>query len=125
MAKHNELGHEGEEIAAEYLRQEGYAILHRNWKALHSRHELDIVAQKDRLLVVVEVKTRASRNYGEPEDAVDWRKQQSIVAATNAYVMQYRIDLPIRFDIISIVGEGAETEIKHIERAFLPRPRYR
>lgn len=56
MAKHNELGKEGENAAAEYLMSKGYSIRHRNWHS--GKRELDIVAQKDGELIVVEVKTR-------------------------------------------------------------------
>lgn len=120
MAQHNEFGQAGEQLAANYLEQRGYHILDRNWKAPRSRHELDIVAEHDGWLVVVEVKSRRSRDFGQPMEAVDWRKERSIANATNSYVQLKKIDLPIRFDIIEVVGQGSDLEIQHIERAFLP-----
>ncbi len=120
MAAHNELGASGEQLAEEYLRQQGYAILHRNWRAPRSRHELDIVCAGDNRLVVVEVKTRTSREYGEPFDAVDWRKMQALTNAANSYVRVYNIPLPIRFDVIGIV----DGEVDHIKGAFLPPQRH-
>ncbi len=116
MAEHNLLGHEGERQAAFYLESIGYKILHCNWKAAKTRHELDIVALGDQRLVIVEVKTRSSRKYGEPIDAVDLRKQRYLTSAANSYVRQYNIDVPLRFDIVAIVGD----QIEHIKNAFLP-----
>ena len=120
MASHNELGKEGETAAVTYLMEKGYEIRHRNW---HSGHrDLDIVAQKDGELVIVEVKTRSDACFGQPEDAdaVDRRKIRSIVASTDAYVRKFAIDLPVRFDIITVVGSRPPFHIAHIEDAFFP-----
>jgi len=118
MAQHNELGKNGEEYAVQYLLQHGYEILERNW---YNRHqEIDIIAKKDDVLVVVEVKTRQSDNYGEPDLAVTRRKQSLLVSAANSYIFQNKLDLNTRFDIISIVMKGENPEINHIEDAFLP-----
>ena len=114
MAAHNEFGLEGEDKAVNYLIREGYLILDRNWKSGHK--ELDIVAEKDGTLVVVEVKTRKSDKDGNPEDAVSSRKIRNTVLAADAYIRFNRIDLPVRFDIISIVSNS--DIINHIEDAF-------
>ena len=114
MAAHNEFGLEGEDKAVNYLIKEGYLILDRNWKS--GRKELDIVAQKDGTLVVVEVKSRKSAKYGSPEDAVTPTKIRNTVLAADAYIRYNRIDLPVRFDIISILSSGEV--INHIEDAF-------
>jgi putative endonuclease len=114
MAAHNEFGIEGEDKAANYLIREGYTILDRNWRSGHK--ELDIVAEKDGTLVVAEVKTRTSSKYGNPEDAVTPRKIRNTVLAADAYIRFNRIDLPVRFDIISILSNG--DVINHIEDAF-------
>ncbi|MCF0198055.1 MAG: YraN family protein [Bacteroidaceae bacterium] len=116
MAIHNDVGKRGEQLAVDYLEEHGYIIQHRNWKAPKSRHELDIVAVGDNRLVVAEVKTRSGIKYGDPTDAVDARKVNALTAAANSYVQQYKIDLPIRFDILSVVGSTVE----HIKGAFLP-----
>lgn len=118
MAKHNELGIQGEEEAAHYLACRGYTICHRNW---HSGHkELDIVARKNHELVVVEVKTRRNDDFGTPEEAVTARKIRNIIASTEAYLKKYGIDLPVRFDIITVVGTTPPFHIEHIKDAFLP-----
>ena len=118
MAEHNLLGKAGEDLAADYLAAKGYVIRHRNWRA--GRHELDIVAERDGRLVVVEVKTRRNDAYGRPDEAVDERKVRGIVAATDAYLQAFAMDVPVRFDVITVVGSATECRIDHIEDAFYP-----
>ncbi|MDR2627254.1 MAG: YraN family protein [Dysgonamonadaceae bacterium] len=114
MADHNNLGNKGERIAADFLRNKAYSILHTNWR--NGKYELDIVARKDGELVVVEVKTRSHNSLISPESAVDRQKILHIVAAADKYVRLFNIDMPVRFDIIAIAGE----KIEHIEDAFYP-----
>ena len=73
MAAHNELGKWGEDCAVDYLQRKGYTIVERDWKSGH--RDIDIIAaDEDGTLVFVEVKTRRNRLFGNPEEAVDWRK---------------------------------------------------
>jgi len=72
MAEHNELGKKGEELAVEYLQQNGYKILDRNWT--FQKAEIDIIATKENILAIVEVKTRSSLDFGSPQDFVDAKK---------------------------------------------------
>lgn len=118
MATHNALGKAGEDAAAAYLEKHGYHILHRNW---HKNHlELDIVAHKDGMLVVVEVKTRTDNRYIEPQEAVNWQKIRRIVVAADAYIKHFGIDNSVRFDILTVVGQPGAFQIEHIEDAFYP-----
>ena len=98
--------------------QKGYTILHRNWRA--GKKELDIVAMdnQQKTLVVVEVKTRKNRLFGEPEEAINDTKIRRIVSSTDTYLRKFAIDLPVRFDIIAIVGEKPPFQIEHLEDAF-------
>lgn len=116
MAAHNELGKDGEDAAVIFLERKGYHICHRNWRS--GKKELDIVALCGNELVVVEVKSRRNRFYGNPEDAVTERKIRKIVSSTDAYIRKFAIDLPIRFDIITVTGLKSPFEIEHIEGAF-------
>ncbi len=116
MAVHNELGKEGEDEAARFLEAKGYLIRHRNWRS--GRKELDIVAEHQGELVVVEVKTRRNQIYGTPEESVSETKIRRIVSSADAYVRKFRIDLPIRFDIISLTGIAKPLQIEHIVNAF-------
>ena len=118
MAEHNELGKRGEELATQYLTEKGYEILERNWRNKHK--EIDIIAKDGESLVIVEVKTRQTDEYGNPDIAVTRQKQWRLISAANAYVFQNKLDIDTRFDIISIVFHDDEPIIEHIEDAFLP-----
>jgi len=118
MAEHNVLGKDGEAVAVAYLEEKGYRILHTNWRL--GSYELDIVAQTFAELVIIEVKTRSVGSITNPEDAVTNSKIKRIIAATDFYIKHFDIDLPARFDIISIIGSHPNFEIDHIEDAFYP-----
>ena len=118
MIEPHELGKLGEELAVEYLIKKGYQILERNWRSGHK--EIDIIAQIDDILVIVEVKTRKSDEYGEPDIAVGKDKQQKLIWAADAYVRKNQLDVDVRFDIVSIVFTDEEPVIEYIEDAFYP-----
>lgn len=118
MAEHNEIGNQGEELAYQYLLDHHYLIKARNWR--FSRAELDIVAIKEDMLVVVEVKTRTSLAFENPKEAVTKSKQKSIIKAANAYIEENNIDLECRFDIISVLISEGRTEVEHLKDAFYP-----
>ncbi|MCK9159901.1 MAG: YraN family protein [Bacteroidaceae bacterium] len=118
MAIHNELGKLGEDAAVAYLMQNDYIICHRNWRKGHL--ELDIIATKDDELIVVEVKTRRNTIFMQPEEAVNTLKIRRTVRAANAYIKDYQIDAPVRFDIITVVGKKDNFKINHIKEAFFP-----
>ena len=118
MAEHNELGIQGEAAAIRFLQAEGYTILESNWR--YQKAEIDIIACKGPLLVIAEVKTRSSADFGEPEEAVTDRKQGLLIQAAEAYVIEKELDLDVRFDIIAILKKGQDFQIKHIPEAFLP-----
>lgn len=118
MAEHNELGKAGEDAAVAYLERNGYLIRHRNWRKGH--FELDIVAVNENELVVVEVKTRSNTQFAEPEDAVDLPKIKRTVRAADTYMKLFQIDIPVRFDIITVIGNKGHFKIEHIKEAFYP-----
>lgn len=108
MAEHNELGKAGENAAVAYLEEHGYLIRHRNWSA------------KENELVIVEVKTRSNTLFAQPEEAVDLPKIKRTVRAADAYMKLFQIDVPVRFDIITVIGENGNFRIDHIKEAFYP-----
>ncbi len=118
MAEHNETGKAGEEIAVKYLRSKGYTILETNWRL--GKNEIDIVAEEKDYLVIVEVKTRHSTDFGEPETFVTWQKQKLLIRAANAYIRRHSVSKETRFDIISIVLKGRTVDVNHIIDAFYP-----
>lgn len=119
MAEHNELGTRGEEIATKYLVEKGYEVLERNWRYRYA--EIDIIARKGDELAVVEVKTRSTNYFGEPEEFVSKKQQQSLIMASNEYVVSNDLDVDVRFDIISIIINQKQQQVYHIEGAFYPR----
>lgn len=116
MAQHNETGKEGEEIAALHLLKNGYTILARNFRCKKS--EIDIIAQKDKTIVFVEVKTRTNGFFQEPELSVTRSKQKQITLGANFYIQENNIDIDIRFDIVAITL--SPFRLNHIEDAFYP-----
>lgn len=111
-------GKRGEDAAKKYLEQNGFTIRDANWRWGHK--ELDIVAEKNKTLHVVEVKTRSANFLVEPRASVDRRKRQNTVQAANAYVERFGLTHDVQFDIISVVVKGAECEVEYIPDAFYP-----
>ena len=118
MARHNLLGSKGEMLAARYLLNKGYAVLHYNWRSGHK--EIDIIAKDRDVLVFVEVKSRTSEMYGSAADAVTPDKMNRLIYAAEAYVKRNSIDLKFRFDVITVIGDSEPYKIEHIEDAFYP-----
>ncbi len=119
MASHNDLGKRGEEIAAKYLEDRGYRILNVNWRS--ARAEVDVIAELNGTIVFVEVKTRSSVDFGQPEDFVSYKKERQLEFASSVYIEMKKHEGEIRFDIIAIVFENKDLyKINHIEDAFWP-----
>lgn len=120
MAEHNELGKKGEELAVNFLQENGYEIIERNWT--FQKAEIDIIAQKDNFLAIVEVKTRSSLDFGDPQDFVKPKKIQLLIKAVNAYIndreMDFDDEIEVRFDIIAIHKNGESFAIEHLTDAF-------
>ena len=116
MAEHNDLGKLGEEMAVEFLQKNGYEILETNWT--FQKAEVDIIAKKENILAIIEVKTRSSLDFGLPQDFVEPKKIQLLVKAVNEYVISNDIDIEVRFDIIAVHKEGKTFAIEHLIDAF-------
>jgi putative endonuclease len=121
MAAHNELGKQGETLAVAHLLQKGYTVLHANWT--FQKAEVDILAQLGNTLAVIEVKTRTSAQFGDPQDFVTPKKIQLMVKAVSAYIEQQNLDVEVRFDIIAITmpkstNPNEKPGLEHLENAF-------
>lgn len=115
-----EKGQSGEDLAVAYLTDNGYTILERNWRIGHL--EVDIIATNNDFLVIVEVKTRKSNVFGEPEEFVTVQKQRNLIRAAAAYITKFNITKEVRFDILSVIlGSNPDGEVRHIPDAFKPR----
>lgn len=110
------IGAEGEELAVAYLRNEGYSILHRNYKTPYG--EADIVAKDNDTVVFIEVKTRTNKSFGQPFEAVDFRKQKRLKQIALFYLKNCKSQIKLRFDVISITTEDGWRKINHIREAF-------
>ncbi|AJR02768.1 YraN family protein [Siansivirga zeaxanthinifaciens] len=116
MASHNELGKIGEQLAVDHLIKKGYEILETNYR--FGKAEVDIIAKLNDTLAVIEVKTRSSLDFGNPEDFVKPKQIQRLVKAVDDYIEVNDLDLEVRFDIIAIVKTGNKFVIEHLENAF-------
>lgn len=117
MAQHNELGKRGEDLAESYLIENNYHIIQRN--AIYERNEIDIIASNQEFIVFVEVKTRSTAYWGNPEEAVSATKIKRMVAAADCYLNENDVNKPVRFDVIAVVINKNNIDIEHLEDAFL------
>ncbi|MFN8699317.1 MAG: YraN family protein [Flavobacteriales bacterium] len=110
-------GMRAEDLAAQHLEKKGYRILQRNWTV--GKLEIDLIASNASNLLFVEVKSRASDQFGAPLEAVNSAKRKSIVKAADIYLKRTDTTLEPRFDIVSIIMTP-QPQIEHIEGAFFP-----
>ena len=116
MAQHNQLGKKGEKLAVDFLLDKGYDIVERNYR--FDKAEVDIIAKKNQTLAIIEVKTRSTSDFGDPQNFSKPKQIQRIVKAVDEYVLVNNLDVEIRFDIIAIVKENKGFSIEHLENAF-------
>ena len=114
------IGQRGEEIAARFLLAEGFDLLHRNWRS--GRYELDIVARKEGVLHIVEVKSRKADGLTAPEEAMTRKKFNALFRAAQQYVALYRIDADTQFDLIAVdLLPDSTHRLRYIPNAMVPR----
>ena len=110
------LGNRGEDLAKEYLLEQGCEIVESNYR--YKRSEVDLIVKDGQFLVFVEVKTRKSVDYGHPEESVGERKAQKIIEAADEYIFQSKWKGPIRFDIVSVTIIEGKAEVVRFKDAF-------
>ena len=115
-----DLGVRGETLAYWYLRQAGYTVVARNWRARSGAGELDLVGWEGPTLAFVEVKTRTSQVTGPPEEAVSPNKQKRVIRAAKEYMRQLRRKpISCRFDVVSVSLHPQEgLQVRLIKDAF-------
>ena len=116
MAEHNDLGKLGEQLAIEHLRSKGYQILETNYRFLKA--EVDIIALREEILAVVEVKTRSTKVFGNPQDFIKSKQIERIVNAIDHYVQSKQLNVEVRFDVIAVIKSSNRLEIQHLESAY-------
>ena len=113
----NTYGKIGEIIATDYLKAKGYKIIANNYK--NPLGEIDIIACDKDYIVFVEVKTRISRAFGDPTEAVNYTKQNKIRQVATLYLKQHRmLNVNCRFDVVAVLGQAGDSDVRHIENAF-------
>ncbi|HCS21238.1 MAG TPA: YraN family protein [Bacteroidetes bacterium] len=113
---HLKTGQQGEDQACHFMEQQGYLVLARNWR--FGKSEVDLICGKERELVFIEVKTRSTDHYGEPELFVGPAKQKKMKEAAMAFMNALKEEFTIRFDIIAIIQNGENRGLLHLENAF-------
>lgn len=110
-------GLKGENIALDYLKNEGYLIIERNYRCRLG--EIDIIAKEGSVLVFVEVKSRRSRNFGAPQEAVGTKKQKKLSMIALFYLQENNMpDVNARFDIIAVYIDSGMPHVELIRDAF-------
>ncbi len=118
MAKHNLLGTEGEALAAKWLQAKGFVLLHQNWR--HSYYEVDIIASLNNVLHFIEVKTRRSNKFGEPEESVDDKKIRNLMSASEEYQEQFPQWKRVQYDVLCItIVASNQVDYYFIEDVYL------
>lgn len=116
MASHNELGKKGEQVAVDYLLNQGYFILERNYR--FNKAEVDIIAQQENTLAIIEVKTRSTSNFGAPQEFVKPKQIKNLTKVIDEYIITNNLNVEVRFDIIAIIRENEDYNIEHLKDAF-------
>lgn len=117
MADHNDLGKTAEDLAVTHLQKNGYTILVRNFR--YQKAEIDIIAEKDNLTIIIEVKARSTDAFMLPQEAVTKTKIKLLVTAANHFMEEFNRDQEVRFDIISVLPDKEKNMIvDHITDAF-------
>ena len=123
MAQHNKLGKEGEQAARDFLISKGFTVRETNWRMGH--FEIDIVAHDPTTnrLHIIEVKTRTSDTHYDPMQSITAKKINNLVNATNGYIGFYRLAMAVQYDVMVMIGQAPDFEIRYYPNAFQPRLR--
>ena len=111
-------GRESEQVAEMYLKNKGYIIHFKNKRA--KRYEVDLVCEKNGIIVFVEVKSLSSNRHKNPFDSVNRQKQKKIIWVADKLIRKYFPYQEARFDVVSMTGEPKNYQIEHIKNAFTP-----
>ncbi|WP_333663279.1 YraN family protein [Chishuiella changwenlii] len=111
-----DFGKEAEDFAVKYLIQNGYRILARNY--FYRKAEIDIIAQLNNEIIIVEVKSRTSNFFSEPEEAVNTKKKKLLIFATDDFIQKNNFNCEVRFDILALLKTKQSWSVNHIVNAF-------
>jgi putative endonuclease len=113
-----EFGLQGERVAEKWLQIRGWKVLQRRYRSGH--RDIDLIAQRDNLVAFVEVKARMGSEFGDPVEAVNWKKRNELVRSATTWIDRHgRPGDVYRFDVIGVLVEGSRVRVRHVENAFL------
>jgi putative endonuclease len=116
-AARQEFGELGERIAERWLRRQGWRVVQRRFRAGH--RDIDLVVERDDVVVFVEVKARRGAEFGDPVEAVNWNKQRQLVRSASVWIDRHgRPSESYRFDVVGVLVEGERVRVRHVANAF-------
>ena len=116
-AARQRLGELGERIAARWLRRRGWRIVAHRFR--NGRRDLDLIAEQEATVVFVEVKARRGTDFGDPIEAVGWRKQRELIRSAHVWIDRFGpAEAAYRFDVVGVLIEGESVRVRHVENAF-------
>lgn len=119
-AARQEFGELGERIAERWLRRRGWRVLQRRFRNGH--RDIDLVVEREGTVAFVEVKARQGREFGDPVEAVNWRKQRELARSASVWIDRHgRPCESYRFDVVGVLVEGERVRIRHVPNAFSVR----
>jgi putative endonuclease len=112
-----QFGQQGERVAERWLLAKGWRVLQRRYRSGH--RDIDLIAQRDSLVAFVEVKARSGDDFGDPVEAVNWKKRNELVRSATTWIERHgRAGDVYRFDVIGVLVSGRQVRIRHVENAF-------
>lgn len=116
-AARQRFGELGERIAARWLRQKGYRIVAHRFRS--GRRDLDLIAESGGTVAFVEVKARRGERFGDPVEAVGWRKQRELIRSANVWIDRFGAPgMTYRFDVVGVLVHAETVRVRHVENAF-------
>ncbi len=110
-------GELGERIAERWLARQGWRVVHRRYRFGH--RDIDLVVERDGVVAFVEVKARSSERFGDPIEAVNWRKRIELERSALSWISRHgRSDESYRFDVVGILVQGRRVRVRHVANAF-------
>jgi len=114
-------GELGERIAERWLRRQGWRVVQRRFRSGH--RDIDLVVEREGLVAFVEVKARRGDRFGDPVEAVNWRKQKELGRSARVWIDRHgRAPEAYRFDVIGVLVAGPRVRVRHVENAFPLHP---
>ncbi|MDQ6830248.1 MAG: YraN family protein [Gemmatimonadota bacterium] len=112
-----EMGRRGERVAELFLRERGWRVLSRRFRSGH--RDIDLIVERSGLVVFVEVKARSGAEFGDPVEAVNWKKRRELVRSSSVWIERYGGEASAyRFDVIGVLFRADAVRVRHVEDAF-------